>query len=662
MQNPIENYRKDIDGLRALAVTPVVLFHANPHWMPGGFLGVDIFFVISGFLITGLLLRDMAASQFRYSDFFFRRIRRLLPASLTMMLLVSMASYYIMTPAELIDFGKSLGAQTLFASNFHFSKQNGYFDTSTEMEPLLHMWSLAVEEQFYLLLPPLLLWLTTRADGLLVPTLWLLLAASFGLALRQAGTSPDAAFYLLPARAWELLAGGLAACYMMRCPALFQRHGNLAASLGLTLIVFSFMLIDETLPHPSWPTLIPVAGTLLLLLYGHRSPLVTPLLRSPPLVSIGLISYSLYLWHQPLLALPKHILVHPPSVQLNLCLILASMVLATLSWLTVEKYFRYQAPKQLALRLCLVLSLLALTLGLVWRTGDGRTPFNTGFEFATRHLNDLQQNDDPCHARRMDEIPCRFPPGTGMPILYLAGDSHLGAIAPQLHTAATARGYGLVDYTLAGCHIAGTFYMEHARRSCTLPNQRQRLDKLLQEPPGIVVIHGRLPRYVSGQGYRNQGVIEAGSSAYFVSNHYPRNASGRQQALATDIIVTVNALRTHGHRVLLIYPVPEMAFNVPTTAYKLQRFQLEDLQLSTRMAEFIERARPAYAIYDAIPGPDVIRVYPADTLCDPDHGICSAIDGNGNQRYFDDNHMSRHGAEEVTRLIMQSLSEHATSR
>lgn len=651
-------YRKDIDGLRALAIIPVVLFHANHNWIPGGFLGVDVFFVISGFLITGLLMRDMDAGSFRYRDFFARRVRRLLPAALFMMLIVTCASYYLMTPGDLEGYAKSLIAQTYFGSNFHFARQDGYFATDTELEPLLHMWSLAVEEQFYLVLPPLLLWLTLHARQARTAMIAVLMLASFALCVWQAEQSSTNAFYLLPARAWELLAGGMAAHYVQHRSTGRRHNADLFSGTGLILILASYGLVDSSLPHPSWPTLLPVAGTVLVLAFGQQSRWVSQLLSLSPLVGIGLISYSLYLWHQPIFALPRHVLIHEPRASLSVLLALASLVMAVLSWITIERRFRYQAPQRLTLQLCLAATLLLLCAGLLVRHHEGHTPFNSHYEFAKRHLNDLTQDGDPCHSRKPGkESPCIFPATRGNPTLYLVGDSHLGALAPQLHAIASQQGIGLVDLTLAGCHFARKFHRPAPNETCSPENQELRFQKLLSLPPGIVVLHGRLPRYLSGKGFENQGIHEDAADAAFVSAEHGERSPHRTRALQSDILGSTRVLQAHGHRILIIYPVPEMAFHVPSVTYRLKRFGLEHLELGSSLQSFKQRASASYALYDAINGSDTLRIYPEKLLCDTATNRCDAIDHQGRQLYFDDNHLSKLGATRLARQIILAVME-----
>ncbi|HPQ96790.1 MAG TPA: acyltransferase, partial [Thiolinea sp.] len=298
-------YRKEIDGLRALAVVPVVLFHAGVPGFGGGFVGVDVFFVISGYLITTLLLEALVQGDFSLVSFYERRARRILPALFLMLLVCLPPAWWLLLPHELAGFGRSLVAVALFSSNILFWQESGYFAPDAELVPLLHTWSLALEEQFYLLFPLLLLagWrLGLRRLA------WLLGGIGvFSLVLAELGWRlvPDANFYLLPGRAWELLAGAGCALYRHSRPGEEGSSGPWLAGMGLVLLLGAVLWFDRGLPFPGLYALIPVGGTVLLILYASPDRGIGRVLACPLLVGIGLISYSAYLWHQPLLVFTR---------------------------------------------------------------------------------------------------------------------------------------------------------------------------------------------------------------------------------------------------------------------------------------------------------------------------------------------------------------------
>ena len=339
-------HRPEIDGLRALAVLPVLLFHAGVPGFSGGFVGVDIFFVISGYLITSIILADLQAERFRILSFYERRARRILPALFLVMGVTLALSLAFLAPADLVDFAYSVLATTGFLSNFLFWYESGYFDSATEMKPLLHTWSLAVEEQYYLFFPVLLIGLWRLPKRLFVGTMVVL--GCFSLALAHWATTfaqdprvVSGAFYLLPTRGWELLAGAaLALPAPQRAAPLPQRIREFLSTLGLLLIGYAVMGFDASTPFPSLWTGIPVLGAVLLIATAQGGTRAQGLLSARPLVAIGLLSYSAYLWHQPILAFARHSLPHVLPLQLSLALVLAALLLAFLSWRYVEQPFR----------------------------------------------------------------------------------------------------------------------------------------------------------------------------------------------------------------------------------------------------------------------------------------------------------------------------------
>lgn len=330
-------YRAEIDGLRAVAVIPVILFHAGFELFNGGFVGVDVFFVISGYLITTILVNDIESGRFSIVNFYERRARRILPALSFVMLACIPFAWMWMTPGQMKDFSQSLVAVSLFSSNILFWLKSGYFDTASEEKPLLHTWSLAVEEQYYVLFP-IFLFLAWRFGKNRVFWMIVLLAA-LSLALSEWGwrNKTSANFYLAPMRAWELFAGSIAAFAVHRRGV---QANNALSLLGLAAIAFAIFAYDETTPFPSVYALIPVGGVVLLVLYGGKETLAAKLLSTRICVGIGLISYSAYLWHQPLFAFARMpTLEHPPLYVMG-ALSVVSLCLAIVSWKYVEQPFR----------------------------------------------------------------------------------------------------------------------------------------------------------------------------------------------------------------------------------------------------------------------------------------------------------------------------------
>lgn len=359
-------YRSEIDGLRSIAVVPVILFHAGFELFSGGFVGVDVFFVISGYLITMILIEDLENKRFSIIGFYERRARRLLPALFFVMLVSIPFAWLWMLPDPLENFGQSLVSTSLFSNNILLILTSAdYWEIKAIYKPLLHTWSLAVEEQYYIIFPIFLLatWSLGKKK-----VLWLIfIIAAFSLMLSEYGWRKDinSNFYSTPARAWELLVGSIGAfCVYYKG----VQKNNLLALLGVTAIIFSIFVYDEKTPFPSLYTLVPVFGSLLLVLYAEKSTFVAKILSTKMFVGIGLISYSLYLWHQPLLAFTRIYQQESLTYFDSYMIVLLTFFLAIFTWKFVESPFRNKANYSssrifgLSASMIILLSLIGLYL------------------------------------------------------------------------------------------------------------------------------------------------------------------------------------------------------------------------------------------------------------------------------------------------------------
>ena len=340
-QHAYNHYRPDIDGLRAIAVLSVVIFHAFPEYLGGGFIGVDVFFVISGFLITSLILREQKEQRFSLKHFYAKRIRRIFPALSLVLGFGLVAGWICLNFMEYKQLTKHTGSSAIFITNFMLLREAGYFDNAADTKPMLHLWSLAIEEQFYLAWP-LVLMFFKRLPRWLLPVLVVLLLSSFAysLSLVFKGTL-DLDFYSPFSRSWELFLGASLAFGMSRQVAVSTPSRNMAGYVGLILVVMSACFLDKSMPFPGYWALPPTLGAALILFAGMQSNLNRVLLASRPLVSIGLISYPLYLWHWPLLSFARILESQTPGFGLRLFLVLSSFVFAWLTYQFVEKPIRY---------------------------------------------------------------------------------------------------------------------------------------------------------------------------------------------------------------------------------------------------------------------------------------------------------------------------------
>tara|TARA_X000001036_G_C20674846_1_gene803790 strand:+ start:940 stop:2814 length:1875 start_codon:yes stop_codon:yes gene_type:complete len=330
-------YRPEIDGLRSIAVLPVILFHGGFKLFNGGFVGVDIFFVISGYLITSILIEDIENKRFSIIYFYERRARRILPAIFFLMLCCLPVAWIWSLPNHFKEFSQSIIAVSFFVSNFLYWRKSGYFESDTKEDPLLHTWSLAVEEQYYVFFP-IFLFLAWKFGKKNVFWLITILAViSFFLSEWGSKNYPVANFYLSPTRAWELFVGSLTAFVVQKN---YIKSNNLFTSLGFMAIIFSIFFYNQDTPFPGIYALVPVIGTALIIVYGDKRTFVAKILSTKILVGIGLISYSAYLWHQPIFAFARIILINNPSTVIILLLSVFSLFIAFLSWKFVEQPFR----------------------------------------------------------------------------------------------------------------------------------------------------------------------------------------------------------------------------------------------------------------------------------------------------------------------------------
>lgn len=336
------DYRREIDGLRALAVLPVILFHAGFETFSGGFVGVDIFFVISGYLITTIILTKLEQGKFSILDFYERRARRILPALFLVMLVCIPLAWFWLLPSYMKEFSQSLVAVSIFTSNILFWRETGYFETVAELKPLLHTWSLAVEEQFYVLFPLFLMLFWKLGKRWILFTLALVFLISLVLAQWSAYAKPSAAFYLLPTRCWELLIGAFAAFYLSQANRKEFGKGlsEIGGWLGVTLIFYSVFFFSKSTPFPGLYALVPTSGAILIILFATKQTAVSKFLGNKAFVGIGLISYSVYLWHHPIFAFARHNGYSNSDAFIFFLLSVFSIFLAYISWRFIETPIR----------------------------------------------------------------------------------------------------------------------------------------------------------------------------------------------------------------------------------------------------------------------------------------------------------------------------------
>jgi len=628
-------HRTDIDGLRALAIIPVVLYHMGVPAFSGGFVGVDIFFVISGFLITSLIARDLGQPDRRFSltNFYERRIRRIFPALFTVLAVTTVLAVIVLLPRDLSAYAKSLVATAAFASNIHFFRQAGYFDTEAYTKPLLHTWSLAVEEQFYLFFPLLMLVLfrVLKRGARVGIVLAGLALASFAWSVWTVHTRPDAAFYLAPARAWELLLGSVLALGVV--PAFrTARSAHAAGILGVALLGLAVVAFSHSTPFPGVAALVPCLGAALVIHSGGATP-IHRVLSSAPLVFIGLISYSLYLWHWSLLSLARHWSLDPLTMPQTVAVVGVALLASVSSWRFIEQPLRKPAPRgSLGARskrrkrvfgLAAAASSIALLIGLIGASADGLPgrlgPDVIALDAAQQDFNDQRPK---CHASDRAVVPyrdtCRFGATDSAPRYAVWGDSHAAELAVALGELAADAGESVRMITYSACPPGSVRGGARGGTGGCAEHDRATLKAISEDTTVFLVF--LVARY--SQARQDQGDV------YFVE-------LGR----------VARALADAGKEVVLVYPSPEYQFSVPIQLARAA-YRGANLEMIGLAREAFEAQRsPFVRALDAIRTDRRIgMVDPSRRLCDESR--CRTF-AEGRALYFDDDHLSLSGARYV---------------
>lgn len=657
-------YRPDVDGLRTLAVLSVIFYHAKltvSGWevITGGYLGVDIFFVISGYLITTVLMTELVQTgRISITYFYERRARRLLPALLLVMLASLPFALRYLLPEQLVDFSKSLIFSLSFTSNFYwdFSLQQ-YAADSALLKPFLHTWSLAVEEQYYIVFPLFLFAIYRWGREYLAGALLLGMLSSLLLAEWMTEWNASFSFCMMPTRLWELLAGSLLALAMLnREPLKIPPVWRLTLPwIGLLLVVGSLVKLDFGRHHPGFITLFPVLGTVLIIFFKDEASLLTRTLSSGPIVYIGLLSYSLYLWHYPIFAFGRMMTLEPTLAH-KAAWIGLTLLLSVLSYHCVEKPFR----GRLLSRRNFVISVLATSIALLviclyWIRQDGipdRGRYLLQLLEFTSPLP-VHQGETNCHSgaygTRVDPTisdSCRFNYSPGSPTLVLVGDSHAGAIAESVRALAEENQLNYVQITEAGCpHLLGQSVCK--KRSKALRSYLSQLQK------PIIIYNARLPLYLAQEEYHQTD----GSLKTKKNLHSRLVVSRTPEQWAESVTTTLNGWVDDGYRLVIVYPVPEQGFDVFAALNRFFPFasRAEDLPtLSTSYDDFRVRVASSYAALDKVKGLGVRRVYPEAIFCREKPGICVASEAD--RLYFaTDNHVSILGANLIARQVASVL-------
>lgn len=644
---PADGHRRDIDGLRALAVLPVVLYHARVPGLPGGFVGVDIFFVISGFLIGGIVFRECRAGAFSLVRFYARRARRILPALIAVLGAVFLAAGLLLTPHEMRQFAKGAFGAITASSNVVFYLSSGYFAPAAATNPLLMTWSLGVEEQFYLVFPLLMLLLSARSDRTCLAALAVISAISFAGSLVLTATNPQAAFYLPLTRAWELGLGAMLAVWeTLKAPA--PRASPLREAkglLGFVLVAAAITLYRPSIAFPGSFALAPAVGAALLI--SARSSCANRWLAAPPLVFIGLVSYSWYLWHWPMLSFLRIVLGVTPPLALGLTAAAMSFGAAVLSWRYVETPFRRRrtADPEVLGRYGVAASGFAAAAALAFVSGGWPERFSPAMRTMTAQAEAVSER---ClvqyGARAPDVSPACLPPDR-LGAVALLGDSHANALAPAVKAFAASRGAAFLQMTKAVCPalIGYTWtapaHPGHAAECEAF--QRAAFARVLADPRIRTV------------------VLASFWPAYKVLETPGQDGAMRPATLPAALDATLTALRASGREVVLVQDVPVMDFDpyadatgglVPARAALGRWLGKPDHASGQARVEWADAASAAVAAA-AERRPGVRLVTPARALCQGED--CRFVGPTG-LYYRDEQHLTPVGARAALAALVQS--------
>lgn len=628
-------YRPDIDGLRAIAVGVVLLYHAGIY-MEGGYVGVDVFFVISGFLITSLILREQSNGSFCLKQFWLRRIRRIIPAATVLVIATIIVGYILLLPDDFVDLGKSAIAQQLMASNVYFWKASGYFEGQSELKPLLHTWSLSVEEQFYLGYPLLLIALRRLSHTKLALALWVVLLGSFVVSIWGTTYYPTASFYLLPTRAWELLLGAVLV-FMPRPKRESTLVMNLMSLLGLGTILGVALLYSAATPFPGLAAVLPCVGAAFVIYSNCKSTtLVGKLLSSKLFVGIGLISYSLYLWHWPALVFVEYWFGNT-SVFVRISILFVSLFLAYLSYHFVEIPFR----KAKSIRSHVLfsgaagsLAFLVAVSGAIWLADGFPARFSPSVRVLLRDNEIEREYESDVSAATARMLPCVGQDRSKTDFLVW-GDSHAVALAPLFDDMSREHGItGRIAAKSGTPPILGTWTDFASKEECLEWNEAV-IALIEEERVKNVILVARWAAYVEGM-YEdpNPQVLLLRDNKSSVTK-----LIDSQFVMRTRMGETIEKLREMGVKIWVLGQVP---FQFSNPRRELIRAEILGLKspIGTTKDQHRSRQRNVVLILERLEGFDFIDLA---THCFDENGVSRLRDVEG-CFYFDDDHLSPHGA------------------
>ncbi|MGH8318304.1 MAG: acyltransferase family protein [Steroidobacteraceae bacterium] len=652
------NYRREIDGLRGIAVLGVIFFHAGIHAVGGGYSGVDVFFVISGFLITQFIDSRIAGGRFSIGEFYERRIRRIIPALAAVCAFTWAVSYALLLPLDFRSYGASLLATATFLSNAFFWHKSGYFAAPAATEPLLHTWSLAVEEQFYIVFPLFMALLARFGRAATKSIITAVLALSFVLSVVAVRYAPSFAFYLAPPRAWELLIGSLLA--LGAVPVAQSAVWRSIVSLtGLSLIALSLFLYTPNTPFPGAAALAPCLGTAFII--WAEGPSLTPVgrcLGTKPLVWTGLISYSLYLWHWPMIVFVRYVIERSLRPAEVLGIILVSIAVASASWKFIEQPFRgrgapfsrrqlFAGTAAVGAAFCAAALVAYAGKGLPYRINRQALAYDRGsLDFSPERARCLLSSSTPLHFCAIGR--------NGSPSFIVWGDSHAAAMLPAFQADALRSGVAGEFAAMKACPpLLAVHRTDDPQRTCERFNDAV-LGEIRRSDFHTVFLVARWSINAMGD---SQYELDNGLPQVFIEDKHSASVSlaENQRVFSRGLYRTLDALR--GREVIIMLEAPDPDVMVPT--YLAREANAGMIGDKVRLPF---DTLPAYHEVQKLIEP-LAKEFGA-TVLDPSRVLCRSdrclIASGGHSLYVDNQHLSVHGAALLRRLIAPEISPLST--
>lgn len=643
-------YRPDIDGLRAVAVLAVLFFHTRVPGFSGGFVGVDLFFVISGFLITSILLKDIDEGNYSIARFYERRIRRIFPALFPVITFTIFVGALLLDPKSYKDFSESVLGTTLFYSNLVFANQSGYFDAPALQKPLLHTWSLAVEEQFYIVFPLLMVFINRKLKSRYTLCLILVAVGSMAASIYGVNHHQAKSFYQVHARAWELLAGSVLALRVLPVTSSVLLR-KLLSIAGFALILYSILFYDESTSFPGAHAVVPVLGAAIIIYSGMGEELhaANRLLTFRPLVFVGLVSYSLYLWHWPFVAFYEYVLYRPMNLLDSTVIILVSFAMAILSWKYVEQPFRASSSllrdrKKLFMLSGVMMIVTSMVAVIIYRQdGLPYRYFKMNTTYAVPEIS-----EEPVTV--IDGVRIgRIGDGNVDPSFILWGDSHAGHLVQGLGEKGLE--YGVSGYTAT----SPTNIPLIGVNDCAFNDN---VIRFIQSHPKVrtVILAGIWGAYSNGHRYGEHQKMELNDTLSSSASQT------RERVMHDGFMRTVNKLHGLGCKVVIADDIPEIGYNAPRLYMVKAVLFGEDINKYVPDRSVYREWNKTYeGIAQALSPLEYVRiVHPEEMLFDKNgHAMLTA---DNVILYHDADHLSRYGSHFVASVFNEVFGELSASR